>query len=159
VARRRGQSTLELALTLPLLMLLVLGIVDFSRVFIAANTLAQASREGARWGSLNWNDQTGICSKVTTSASAAGVSVPAADISISYIDGTDGTTVFATAPGCGAYVAKSPCTRAATCANPIPGDLVRVDIALPWSAQTSIIQAVLPSNFNIVATTATAIEQ
>jgi Flp pilus assembly protein TadG len=158
VSRPRGQSTLEFALILPLLMLLVLGIVDFSRVFIAANTLTQASKEGARWGSLNWNDQPGICTQTEKASAAAGVTVIDPEITISYIDSADGTTVFATAT-CALYTAKSPCTRAQTCANALPGDLVRVSIALPWSAQTSIIQAVLPSNFNIVATTQTAIEQ
>lgn len=43
----RGQALLELALVLPLLVLLVLGVVDFSRVLLANNIITNMSREGA----------------------------------------------------------------------------------------------------------------
>src|SRR5437763_968110 len=49
--RRGGQSTDELALTLPVLLLLVLGIVDFARVLLAA-TLLTHGRGGARGQAL-----------------------------------------------------------------------------------------------------------
>jgi hypothetical protein len=45
-----GQATLEFALVILLLMLLVFGIVDFSRLLFAYATMANGVREGARYG-------------------------------------------------------------------------------------------------------------
>lgn len=46
--RDRGAAAVEMALVLPLLMLVICGIIDFGRMFNAQITLTQASREGAR---------------------------------------------------------------------------------------------------------------
>ena len=46
-----GIATLEMALITPLLLLMVLGIADFGRVFYTAITLAHAARAGAAYGS------------------------------------------------------------------------------------------------------------
>ncbi len=46
-----GQSLLEMALTLPILLLLVVAVVDFGRAFDAMIVLTNAVREGARYGS------------------------------------------------------------------------------------------------------------
>ncbi len=51
--RRRGeagQDLVEFALVLPLLVLLFFGIIEFGRVIFTYNTLANAAREGARFG-------------------------------------------------------------------------------------------------------------
>ncbi len=50
--RQRGQSMVELALVLPLLLLILLGIVDLGRVFNAYIAITNASREGALYGSF-----------------------------------------------------------------------------------------------------------
>ena len=44
----RGAAAVEFALVLPILVLLVFGIVEFSRAYNAQITLTSASREGAR---------------------------------------------------------------------------------------------------------------
>lgn len=49
----RGQSLVELALTLPLLMLILLGTLDLGRIFFGYVTITNASREGARYGMTN----------------------------------------------------------------------------------------------------------
>jgi hypothetical protein len=46
----RGQATLEFALVAVLLFLVLFGIIDFSRLFFAYATMANAVREGARYG-------------------------------------------------------------------------------------------------------------
>ena len=52
MSRRReaGQSLVEFALIAPLLMLLVLATIDGARAVFAYNTIANAAREGARYG-------------------------------------------------------------------------------------------------------------
>jgi Flp pilus assembly protein TadG len=157
-ARQRGQAAVELALTLPLLLLIVLGIVDFGRVFIAADTLTHATREAARYGSLNWSDTAGICSKVQTTAASASVSVLSPNITINYRDGANSNNVIGTSTACAAYVASSPCPRS-SCVSPVAGDLIQVQVNQPWNAQTLLIQNLLPASFAINASTTTTIEQ
>jgi|SRR5919106_696217 Flp pilus assembly protein TadG len=43
-----GAAMVEFAIVLPLILLLILGMVEFSRAYNAQITLTQASREGAR---------------------------------------------------------------------------------------------------------------
>lgn len=50
--RERGQSLVETAVVLPILLLLVVAIVDFGRAFDAYIILTNAAREGARFGSV-----------------------------------------------------------------------------------------------------------
>lgn len=44
----KGQALVEMAIILPLLMLLVMGIFEFGRAMYIKNTLTQAARSGAR---------------------------------------------------------------------------------------------------------------
>ena len=48
----RGQAIIEMALTLPLLLLVVLGIFDFGLMFHRFEVVTNAAREGARVGVL-----------------------------------------------------------------------------------------------------------
>jgi Flp pilus assembly protein TadG len=50
--REEGQSILEAAIILPILLLLVAAVVDFGRVFDAYIVITNAVREGARYGTL-----------------------------------------------------------------------------------------------------------
>jgi hypothetical protein len=45
-----GQATVEFALVILVVMMLILAIIDFSRLFFAYATMANAVREGARYG-------------------------------------------------------------------------------------------------------------
>jgi len=49
----RGNAAVELALTAPLLLLLLVGAADFGRVFYHAVTLANAAATGAFYGAQN----------------------------------------------------------------------------------------------------------
>jgi Flp pilus assembly protein TadG len=51
----RGAAAVEMALVLPLLLLLVFGIIDFGRMLNAQITLTEAAREGARASVLGAN--------------------------------------------------------------------------------------------------------
>ena len=55
----RGQSVVEFALVLPLLVFLMLAVVDFSRIFTTMLSVESAAREAAdfgTFGSQKWND-------------------------------------------------------------------------------------------------------
>lgn len=51
-ASRRGQSLVEFALVLPMLLVLLLGIADFGRAFQASITIEAATRDGAEAGAI-----------------------------------------------------------------------------------------------------------
>ncbi|MBS3985014.1 MAG: pilus assembly protein [Selenomonadales bacterium] len=52
----RGQALVELALVLPILLLVLMGIVDFGRVFHGHLAVTSASRQAAREASLGRTD-------------------------------------------------------------------------------------------------------
>ncbi len=76
-SRRRGQSLVEFALVLlPLLMLLV-GIIDVGRAIYGFNTVANASREAARYAIV---DQTAVEVVQTAVESGAALDLDATDV-------------------------------------------------------------------------------
>ena len=52
-AKQRGQSLVEFAITLPILVLLLLGTVDFGMALFSYSMLRDAAQEGAFYGSFN----------------------------------------------------------------------------------------------------------
>ncbi|MCH6267630.1 TadE/TadG family type IV pilus assembly protein [Neobacillus citreus] len=54
----KGQSLVEFALILPVLVLILLGIVDFARIFHAYLTIDHAGREAARAASIGKDEAT-----------------------------------------------------------------------------------------------------
>jgi len=64
---RKGQSMVEMALVLPIIIVLLMGMVEFSRIFGSYLLVAHASREGARMASIGRTDaeiKANITSKV-----------------------------------------------------------------------------------------------
>src|SRR6188472_3639206 len=59
-SRPRGQSIVELALCMPLLMLIMLGTIDFGRVFFDYIQMRNAVVEGATYGTRHPADTSGI---------------------------------------------------------------------------------------------------
>jgi len=58
--KSRGQSMVELALILPIVLLVVLGIIEFGRAFFIYTVVSGAAREGARYGITQPKDLAGI---------------------------------------------------------------------------------------------------
>jgi len=74
----RGAAAVEFALLLPLLLLIVLGIIDFGRLLNAQITLTQAAREGARLVALDQPNVPARTQAAATGLSPVGVSIQSA---------------------------------------------------------------------------------
>ena len=81
--RERGAAAVEMAIILPLLLLLIGGIVDFGRFFFFQVTFANAAREGARAAVVGANGQ----------ARAKASFGPSAPSGVSILVGSCGTGV------------------------------------------------------------------
>jgi hypothetical protein len=105
-AKERGQATVEFALVILLLMLLVFGIVDFSRLLFAYATMSNGVREGARYGIVHPPYNAGNPSDPNTQAiirhARAMMVLIGGDATISVVyPGGDNQAVFPEhAPGC-----------------------------------------------------------
>jgi Flp pilus assembly protein TadG len=60
----RGQSLVEIAISLTVIMMLVVGAVDFSIAYFTYAALEDAAQEGALYGSINPTDTAGIITRV-----------------------------------------------------------------------------------------------
>ncbi len=78
----RGASAVEFGLIVPILLVLVLGIVEFGHAFQVQGTLSAAAREGARAMALR-NDQAQAKEAVQAAAAALNPGVTDAQSSIS----------------------------------------------------------------------------
>jgi Flp pilus assembly protein TadG len=56
--KERGAVAVEMAIVLPLLLLILIGTMEFGRVFNVQNSLTQAAREGARHAAIHYSDGT-----------------------------------------------------------------------------------------------------
>jgi Flp pilus assembly protein TadG len=54
---RRGGAAVELAVVFPVLLLLLIGVVDYGRVFYTSVTVSNAARAGAEWGQQDFATQ------------------------------------------------------------------------------------------------------
>ncbi|SDP37734.1 Flp pilus assembly protein TadG [Arthrobacter sp. ok909] len=88
--KEKGAVAVEFALVLPIFLVLVLGIVEFSRAFNIQVSLSEAARETARYTAIHYADAS------FSTATAQGVGVSAApsvalapgNINISYSGGS-----------------------------------------------------------------------
>jgi Flp pilus assembly protein TadG len=67
---RRGQGLVEFAIILPILVLIVLGTIDFGRVLFSWIQVMNAAREGAAYAAFNPNDSGGIQLRVDQETNA-----------------------------------------------------------------------------------------
>jgi Flp pilus assembly protein TadG len=64
----RGQSLVELAMSLTVILLLLAGAVDFSIAYFSFSAMQDAAQEGALYGSINPEDEDGIISRVRSAS-------------------------------------------------------------------------------------------
>lgn len=130
---------MEFALILPVLILVLMGIIDFARLMITYTAVSNGAREGARYGSVgglnsdtspNYLDCAGIRAAVKASAGAL-VQVSDANIAISYDHG-DAAGIFTT------------CDAAPAASAIVNGDRVVVSVTVTYRALTPIAGNFIP---------------
>ena len=101
---KKGQSMVEFALALPLLLFIVFGVFAFAHYFYFYFVNSTISREAVRYGSMTSNSVNGIprykdCNEIRLVGINIGspIGVTLADISVEYDNGP-GTGVIATCP-------------------------------------------------------------
>src|SRR5438046_1113442 len=76
-----GNAMVELAVALPLLVLTLIGTVDFARIFYTSIELTNAARAGAQWGAADIasaSDTAGMEAAATGAVNISGVTAFAA---------------------------------------------------------------------------------
>ena len=91
---RKGQGLVEFALILPILLLVLVGMLEFGRILFIYVNVSNAAREGARYGIVHPNDLGGIQNHVTEYLTL----VPAVAPDVSYDHGP-GTSSFTDGSG------------------------------------------------------------
>jgi len=101
---QRGQSLVEFALLLPLMLLIITGLFDVARAVWEENTLAYAAREGTRYAIVHGSagspaaDPTDpgcdivICVNIPQVVRAAAIGVPNITVTVTYPDTYAGTS-------------------------------------------------------------------
>jgi Flp pilus assembly protein TadG len=102
----RGQSLVEFALLLPLMILIITGLFDVARAVWEENTLAYAAREGTRYAIVHGTagspaanttkmspctDQV-ICTEIPNVVRSAAIGVPNITVVVAYPTSKEGTT-------------------------------------------------------------------
>ena len=142
----RGQSLVELAFTLPIFLILVLGIIEVARLVFVYNAVYTASREAARYGASIGLNASGVphyndCAGMRARAKQTGILAGLTDgnIIITYDSGPDSA---------GNVVVKGTCPIDPT--QLMLGDRVVVKVTAYYSP---IVPLPGFSNFPIVSTT------
>lgn len=164
--RSRGQTLVEFALVLPIVILLFMILFDFGRVIFAQNAIAHDAREATRVGSVGTSDlfvAQDFADRYVEIRRAARAIMPLADLPDSAITGGP-----ATCDGTGAGAAGLPSNDGTTCfypdgtkttgqstgtcwANPSPTKCVFVNIRVTIPIITPIISNIVGGSFTLTA--------
>ena len=127
----RGQAVIELALTLPLLLVVVFGIIDFGFMFQRYEAVTNAAREGARIGVLADYTATEARNRALDYLVASGL----------------GTGTVRPAPCGGAIVTNSRCaqmtTSTVTVAGSTPVTVDQVTVIVEYDHQYQFVGPIL----------------
>ena len=98
-----GAALVEMAVAMPLLLLMVLGVGDFGRVLYTAITLSHAARAGAAYGAQS-NGYTGDTAGIQQAAEEEAQNIAPITVTSQRIcECTGGTPVSCTTASCGSY--------------------------------------------------------
>lgn len=104
-SRQDGASIAELALVMPMLLLILLGGIDFSRAYFLSMEVAGAAHAGATYGVQNRTDTTGIETAATDDApNLPNLTVSTPTWGCECSDGTGSSVNCTSKPSCSADV-------------------------------------------------------
>ena len=139
--RARGQSLVEFALALPVLLIVLLFAIDFGRAFYSWVILQNASRLGANFAALNPEGWEGTGN---ATLQAQYVDLVTKDWGVLDCD-TPPDPVFSDSPGDTSSAGQTPDTAYDV------GDMVKVTLTCPFHPLTPIISAVVGSSVQLTA--------
>jgi len=108
----QAQALVEFALVLPLLLLLIIGIIDFGRALFVYSEVSNAAREAVRYGAVNSAD----CNEIANRAHSLFSLAPSGSINISIFIETPNTS--------GGFTTKGLCGTVKI----VRGDRIKVDV-------------------------------
>ncbi|HEY7624898.1 MAG TPA: TadE/TadG family type IV pilus assembly protein [Candidatus Limnocylindria bacterium] len=127
----RGTSTVEFALVIPVLILVLVAGFDFTRALLAYTTISNGSREGVRYAVLHPTaDRSAIESEVERRTKP--LSASALNVIVQYSN--DGGATYTDWPTSGPPASRPPVSLT-----------VRVEVRYSWSAASSITSELLSS--------------
>lgn len=147
--RDRGQGLVEFALILPVLLIVLLGIVDFGRAIYAYNTLSNAARAGVRVAIVNQNPAGLGCASGNGSA-------PADSTMVSPQDCAQQAAVVL--PGTTATVTYRTIDDTAACSPVQVGCLAVVTTTYTFRLITPIISNIVGNNIVLSSTSKQPVE-
>lgn len=141
-AARAGEGTaaVEFALSLPVVLLLILGILDLGRALSAYVTVGNASREGLRFAQMSPAAGADIAGAV--SARSAPLDASRLSVTATYSNDSGSSWQAWATGGSGAIIANS--------------TAVRVAVSYPWSAVTWTVGAFFVAGSGSATFTSTA---
>jgi len=98
--QRSGQSLVELAVSLFIILLLLLGAIEFSLALFQYVAISNAAEEGAAYGSIAPTDETGIKLRAKATASDVIPQLAVGDISVTVNNGMSVTAANAAHQAC-----------------------------------------------------------
>lgn len=138
-SREEGNSIIETALVLPVLLLMLAGAVDIGRAFRASMILNDAAQTGAAYGVHNPTDLAGMAHAANVDTSKLITVVPTATYGCECSDGTHAIASCASEPPCSSsinsvYYVELDATATYTPILPWPG----VRSTIPLSAKVRL---------------------
>jgi Flp pilus assembly protein TadG len=123
--REEGTTSIEFAIVAPIVLLLLLGILDFGRALNAYVTVGNAAREGLRYAARHPSATADIAGEVRSRSVPLDTSQ--LTVTVDYTNDDGATWVAWTSGGSGAVSAGA--------------TVVRVVVSYPWSAVTTLVGA------------------
>lgn len=132
---RRGVSTLELIIGLPILIILLLAIVEFGLIMSKLQQVALASRTGAAVAAQQSSfNVAAIKNQVDRQLATAGIMAPSCEVLLQHNVEVGSPTTLSS--GSGTCSCTSPSTPALPSSSVVPDGCVRVTVCIALSALT-----------------------
>ena len=123
--RVSGQSMVEFALVVVMLLSLVLGILEFGRAWMTQQVITNASREGARLAALptGFTNAGAVTTRVNAYMASANLDTGRATVTVANVDGATGTDAVVTVQYSADMLFLGPIVQLMNSGSSLPGTL------------------------------------